>query len=419
VFVKLEDFELRVIVNPRTLIVRDEEILTLSALSALSDRDEGREVEVTGKYSSSGVLANKLVVLASEADDTFRVRGHITRVRNTTGGVQVSLLGITILVDDQDTEVLRAGLPVSLSELRIGTKLEAEGEIADDGTWTASVVRILSGANRKSLVFFEGTVVSVDEEDGILKVDVSGPDAGETTVLINDDTRIIGELEQGALVLVIGTINKDYSFVAKEVRVLPALEIMPDERKLKVGEKGTFTVKLRDAAAGDVAVALTVDDGTVIGLSAATVTVIDGQQSARFEVTALKVGTAVITASALGDQATALVKVGEMSEDDNERPDAAVRVSFAPDHVKVKPNESREVVLHIKPPQSAPVDVVFASSDETIVPKPTGRKLSNGAASMKVRIVSTGKSGTARITAEALGVQAELIVEVSAPRKAN
>jgi hypothetical protein len=417
-FVTLDTFELRVIVNPRTLILSGEDILTLDMLSDLADKDEELQVEVTGKYSSSGILANRLEVLDTDADNSFHVRGHITRIRNAADGVQVSLLGITILVNE-DTDVLRAGLPVSVSELRIGTRLEAEGLIDDDGVWTASVVRILSGARKKGLVFFEGTIVSFDEGQGILRIDVSGAEGDPITVHVNRETRIIGDLDVGALVLVIGTINPDYSFVAKEVRVLPALEIKPDERKLKVGETATFTVKLREIPAADVVVTLGVDaEGEdVIDLSVDTVTVTAGTQTAQFTVTALAAGTAVITAGALDEEATALVKVGELSEDDNERPDADVRISFSPDHVKVKPNETREVVLHIKPPQNGILEVVFESKDPTIVPVPTSRRLSNGAASMKVLLQSTGQPGRTIITASALGAEAELIVEVSAPKK--
>jgi hypothetical protein len=419
--------ELRVIVNPKTIIQDElEELITMEDI-AQRDLNEGLSVNIQGKFSSSGILASRIRVLVQpveedDAGDSFLVRGHITKIQPSGSDTLISLLGITILIN-ADTIIKKDGVEMTEADLDIGTKVAAIGNI-EDGVWIAAQIHILTPGKKKGLLFFEGTVNSYDDTTGVLQVAVTGPPEGNvTTVLVTPETQVLGTLEEGAHVLVIGILNIDYTVTAREVRVLAPLEIKPDERKLTVGEEATFTVKLLETAAADVTVNLSIDPTGVVELSTGSVVITEGEQTADFGVTALATGTATITATIDGtdDTATAFVKVGEVSEDDNERPEGDVRIFFSPDHIKLKPNQSREVVLHIHPPHIGDVEVTFTiikanEEDVDIVAEPTIRVLSNGSAKYKVNLQSLGPVGTVSIIATLPdnlgGAEAELLVEI-------
>jgi hypothetical protein len=201
--------------------------------------------------------------------------------------------------------------------------------------------------------------------------------------------------------------------------VLGALEIKPDELKLKVGETAVLTVKLRETAASDVTVNLTVDSG-VITLSAGSVTVPQGSKAAEFSVTAgASTGEATITATIDGETATALVVVGEFSDSDNENPNAAVRIAFAPDHIKLGRNDARDVVLLVQPPQQRPVNVKLEIKGD-LASADIHRDLSeDGAAVYKVTVKSKAdagaKSGSVIATLPDVvdSGTAELVVEIT------
>ena len=426
-FVSLDTIDLRIIVNAKTIIQGPaNEIMTLEGLAGLSDSSDpetGLMVEITGKFSSSGILAGRVRVVETASD--FDIRGHITRIQfPSPNQALISLLGITILADlgsDPPVTIQMNGVDVPISDLKIGTKIEVVGSILDDGTWSAGQIKVFSAARKKGLVFFEGKIQAYDSGAGFIDVAVSGATGNVTRVLISPETTIQGTLAPDVYVLIIGTINADYSFTAKGIRVLAALEIKPDERKLAITQSATFTVKLRERPSSEVLVTLTVDkSGILEPFSPTTLSIPAGELTADFRVTGLAAGMAIITAAALGDQATATVVVGQLTEDDGERPSGQARISFSPDHIKMEPNETREVVLHIQPPQKTDIALEWTSSDETIVPIPTTRVLSNGAAMFKVAIQSTGNAGKASIIAklpETLGGgMAELVVEVEAKK---
>jgi hypothetical protein len=425
-FVTVNTIELRVIVNPKTIIQAEmEELITVEELSQ-RDLTEGISVNIQGKFSSSGILANRIRILLQseedEAGESFLVRGHITKLQPSGADTLMSLLGINILIN-ANTVIKKDGVETTLANLAIGTKVVVIGAI-EGGIWVANQVHITTPGKNKGLLIFEGTIEAYDEANGILGVAVTGSLEGNvTTVLLTTETKVLGTLEVGAIVMIIGELNIDYTVTAREVRILAPIEIKPEERKLTVGVAATFTVKLLETAASDVTVNLSADPVGIVDLSGASVTVPMDSKTADFTVTALAVGTTTITATIDGttDSATALVKVGEVSEDDNERPEGEVRIFFSPDHVKVKQNQSREVVLHIHPPQPGDVDILFTivkanEEDEDIIGEPILRPLGNGAAKYKVLIQSLGPDGTVSVIAtlsESLGgAEAELLVEV-------
>ena len=278
---------------------------------------------------------------------------------------------------------------------------------------------------KRGLLLFEGTVDSYDEDTGELHVAVNGP-PGEnlTKVLVTPETQIIGTIDPGVYILVVGTLNIDYSVTAKEIRVLAGIEMIPDERRLEVGEEATFTVKLREARDVDVQVNISVDDPGILEfleLAGGFVVIPAGTQTADIRVRALAEGTAFISATIDGtdETATARVKVEEEADDDDDG-EEEVRTYFSPAHIKLQPSDSREVVLHINPPQDGDVEVTFTDGEEALVVEPS-RILGNGSAKYKVNIQSTGVTGNFTVTAtlpEELGsAVATLEVTVAGSKK--
>jgi hypothetical protein len=406
-FIRLENFDLRVIVNSNTELLDNEGVD-----SSLGDLEQADLVEIRGKFSASGILASQVRLLESGSTD-FEIRGHITAIPSVgEDGMEIALLGITILVDG-DTTIEQDGTEVGPSALSIGTHIWAEGT-TDGDTWTATLIRLLQG-NRKEKVAFEGVIEEITS-DGII-VDVDGTDGDTTPVVITPKTRIVGELTVGAHVLVKGIFNPDLSVTAKEIRVLQTLEIKPEQRKIAVGEEAAFMVKLRESASEDMEITLSSSDEGIATVSPTSLVISEGSKTASFTVTGVDLGNAQITAETeTGETATAEVIVGQLSEADDVPREMSI--SFAPSHIKMLPNDTREVVLLIKPPRpgDAPPDVEFAS-ENGLVGATVSRSLGNGAASIKVLIESGPDTGTDSVTASLpdfpeAGV-AELLVEVA------
>ncbi|HYK89929.1 MAG TPA: DUF5666 domain-containing protein [Acidobacteriota bacterium] len=409
VFVRVESFDLRVLVNSKTeLTDKDGDEIKMSDLA------KDLPIEVTGRYSSSGILAFS-IRLVEDAENTFELRGHITGTQASNSDLLVSLLGITVVVN-KDTKIEDDGADASPASLKTGMLVQVKGTTLAN-PWTATSIEVISRTTKKDKVRFEGVIAEVGSD--FIQVAVQGLTSNVTKVLLNANTITTGDLVKDALVLVIGYLNPDLSVTAKEVRVLQALEIKPDERKLRVGQTATFTVKLRESAAADVPVSVKSGDTAVLTISPDTVTVLKGTNVADFTAAAVKIGSTEITAEALGQKATANVMVGEVSEDENERPAGEARTAFAPAKIKLGINETRDVVLLIKPPQQVPVKVEFKVKNDLVKVIGT-RELGMGAAELKVSIQSGSKEGSDSVVAtlpEAIGgAVAELLIEVSTPK---
>ncbi len=421
-FVAIDTVNLRVLVNPDTEIRGSGDLsLTMDQLAekvriAAEEAPPGEVlVEVAGKFSSSGILANGITLLDSGSKE-FDVRGHITQAAPSGDDMLVSLLGLTILVPSA-LHIQSDGAEVPIASLATGMRIHVAGTISDAAVWTADLLEVLAKGKKQGMVSFEGIVVSY--ESGLLKVAVNGATGNVTSVNITPETEVAGDPGAGAYVEVKG-IMVDLTVKAREVQVIAPLEVKPEVRKLKVGETGTFTVKLRETAASDVPVALTITSGaTSVKLPEESVVVPKGSRTVDFAVEAQAVGTAVIKADALGGSASAAVTVGQVSETDNERPDGTVRIVFSPDHIKMDTEDTRDVVLLIQPPQ----DTIPTLDIKTggIVTVTVDRNLGQGVASMKVRITSGTSTGTDTVVvtlpASPDSGQAELLVEVQSKVK--
>lgn len=408
IFLRIGDVDARVIINHETEITDDTgDSIEMSALNVLD------VLKVRGKFSPGALVASEVSVLKS-GDQTFRLRGVITSVQSAGGNVQISLAGVNIIVPPGAT-IESEGAALSAGELRNGMIVEVRGTVSA-GVWTATTIHVDSEQGRKVHLRFEGIVRSVTAQ--LLTVEADGTTSGLVTVHIDSNTEISGVLAVGVLVSVDGILNADFSVNALKIRVLSALEIKPDSRKMRVGETASFTVKLRETAAANVTVTLTSASPDVASVSVTEVVIAAGKKTADFDVKALKVGSAEITAAALGQKATARITVGEVSDENTGS--ASPGIFFAPDHMTMGFNETREVVLGIRPPQHADVPVVFAVNND-IVTVGGSRTLSNGTASLKVAIQSGSKAGVASVVATLPaslgGGKAELLVTVSAERE--
>ncbi len=410
VSVQIAGVGLRVIVNAKSDVVdkNGDEL----ALASLKTNDI---VEIEGKYSPDGILASKIQVTAN-ADTEFDLRGHITAVDSSGSNVKVSLLGLNVLVTPA-TKITSNGAVVAASDLKVGTLVRVEGTTGS--VWTATSIKIITNEKQKAHVRFKGVVTAVSpivNNEQTIAVKADGVTTGATTVHVGPNTRVTGSLAVGASVLVVGTLNTDLSVAATKVRVLEALEIKPDERKLKVGETAVFTVKLHETAAADTVVTLSSSAPAVLSLPKTSVTVLQGSKTADFSANALTTGAAVITAEALGQKATAEITVGEVSEDENEHPAGETRIMFAPGQIKLDLNTTREVVLLIQPPQKANVTVTFEVSNGLVTVAGT-LPLGKGASQLKVKIQSGSAKGNTSVIAtlpqELGGGKAELMVEVT------
>jgi len=408
-FVRMETVDLRVLVNSKTVLRGTDDVPI--AMDDFENDYTKPLIEVVGKFSSRGILATLVRVLGEEDEsNVFRVRGTIGQLVVSEENIIISLLGMTIVA-----------APDLAADLSIGTKVEIEGHIVEgedaNDDWIADTIKILSENKRRGSLVFEGTVESYDSDAGLLDVLVAGVPGNVTRVYITQATRVVGELGEGVMVQVSGILDPDMTVRAKEIMVLAALEIKPDEIKLKAGTTGQLTVKLREIPDTDVEVTLISNNLGAVTVPDA-VTVAAGNNTANFVVAAVAIGTATITATYGNDSATAFVKVGQQSEDETDPADAEVRVAFASDHIKLGLNESREVVLLIKPPQKETVAVTFeiTGDQEDLFTYGAPRTLSNGAANLKVMITAGDVEGSGTLITtlpeDLGGGKAELIVEV-------
>jgi hypothetical protein len=414
-FVQMSTFDLRVLVNAKTQITDGgDSPMTMEDLAGL-EGDHSRFVKVAGKYSSSGILATSVQVLNSTDPETFLLTGHITAIQMSDTSAVVSLLGIK-LTFAQSVQITWDGATASLSDLQVGALIAATGRVVKDGPWTATEIKVISENTKHEYLRFEGTVLSYDSAKGVLVVDVAGAQKNQTTVLVTKSTKIEGDLKGGAYVRVTGVLNTDLGVTAKEVEVIPTLELKPDQRKLKVNGTAVFIVSLRVAAADAVTVNLAADPAGILELSKPSVVIAKGTRTAEFSVKALKLGTAKLTATVGPDSAAAEVVVGEVSEDENDIPGSAARISFAPDHIKMEVGETRDVVLLIKPPQKNAVDVAIAPYGTAgILKVASATAFNDGAAFMKVSVqaIAAGTASIVAVLPDALGgAKAELLVEV-------
>jgi hypothetical protein len=233
--VHTESLEVRVGINAATDVQdTDGDELEIDSLAA------GNSIQVTGKYSSDGVVASS-VQLLDRADNAFKLRGDITGVALSGSNLIISLFGVPLVVTP-DTRIRSVGEQVStwdVSDLNAGVNVQADGIISGTA-WTAGQIKILSTDSQKERLTFGGTVASVAPEQ--IRVHVTG--AGNVIpVLVTANTKTIGDVQVGSDVEVRGYLNTDLSVTARTILLLSSAEARAIEKKAKAARRAFFVVK--------------------------------------------------------------------------------------------------------------------------------------------------------------------------------
>jgi hypothetical protein len=406
-YIQFESVELKVLVSSKSeLEDRSGESLNLGSLKP-SD-----VVKVKGKFSPDGIVATHLRLL-EKPDSKFELRDRISSVNRAGADTWISLLNLSILIPP-DLYAGREGRMASSLPLKPGALVRVEGTVAE-GVWTATSFQIVDEGGRKVHMHIGGVIRSADKDS--FTVEVDGVTSLYTKVSLNSATEVSGEPVAGSVVEVDGKLNADFSMTASLLKVLPALEIKPAEKKMKVGETANFTVKLREKATSNVHVELTSSNDSLVSLTPPSLTFPAGSQTADFEAKALKPGYAKIIASVSRYKAEADVEI-EQTSDSGQHPDA--KISFSPYKVTMGVNETRDAVLLVSPPQKDPFSVNFKLSGDLV--KVTGGIFDVGTAAVKVTLRSGSDAGAVTVVASLPsslgGGKTELYVEVKKPVEA-
>jgi RHS repeat-associated protein len=179
--------------------------------------------------------------------------------------------------------------------------------------------------------------------------------------------------------------------------------LAPDPLAVTAGASGTLTATLipTPTAAGSLSVT---SANTAVATVAATVNFTSGQTSVPIPVTALAVGSAIVTASANGGQASATVNV---------TPAPPTVTSLAPATVSLTQGSSSTLTVTISAAQSGDTQVALASSDSGVAFVDSSVTVPAGNVSAPVP-VSAVAPGTAQITASLNNSSASSQVTVTA-----
>lgn len=199
-------FDLPIIIDLNTKIESNGNVIDLSELEI------GDYIKVGAFFSDVGIVAEVIDLLDNRIGQ-FRLRGLINGVSSSGDGTLVELLGIPVLVNAATRIRDRAlDIDVTIDSLAVGELIDAKGRVVDD-IFVAK--RIMLGQRREGHVEFEGVIVQ--SNIGLLAVSTSG--GATLSVVIDDGTRIRGNLLVGAFVEVDGYLNEQLQVVADKVRV--------------------------------------------------------------------------------------------------------------------------------------------------------------------------------------------------------
>tara|TARA_B100000315_G_C14562685_1_gene581313 strand:- start:1 stop:933 length:933 start_codon:yes stop_codon:yes gene_type:complete len=202
----IHDIEVDIIVNGDTEIVESGEEIGLGDVSA------GDFVKITAFFSDEGLVADAVEVL-DVRDEQFRFRGAISAVDTIAEDTVITLLGTDVTIT-ADTDITRRGSgngnDVPVSELAAGDLVNVSGGI-EDGLLVAT--RIHVGSREQGNIELEGEITSV--VDAQITIAIEG--GTELTIVIDDDTSIVGELADDVFVEVEGRLLEDLSLITSEI----------------------------------------------------------------------------------------------------------------------------------------------------------------------------------------------------------
>ena len=225
---------LTVQMGSRTItVVTDENSVIKDAdgqIISFDDLEVGQLIEGKGVLHDNGssILASEIEVLEDNGgpgNERVRFDGRITDLPNgligewTMETTNTSSMPVTFSVDE-NTKIRPSGVRPEVGDW---AKVTA---VREDGALLALKVHIRNGDHPPRPVEFRGIIVEMDGGDPPRKIVVSVLSATDTEdslvdVLINNQTRIEGELQVGAYVKVQGFLLDNRSVLAKLIVVKP------------------------------------------------------------------------------------------------------------------------------------------------------------------------------------------------------
>ena len=129
---------------------------------------------------------------------------------------------------------------------------------------------------------FEGIVKSFEDPDLTVLIE------GEIEVLVEvtPETDVKGDLDEGVLVRVKGTLQQDLSVRARKIIVKRLLQLAPGELKMRLNQNRRVEIILRETLGTDVELTITSLDPSIaqVAESDSTVTIPAGKVTRSFEV---------------------------------------------------------------------------------------------------------------------------------------
>jgi hypothetical protein len=174
----------------------------------------GDFVKISGYFTNGAIVAREVEILDG-GEGEFRLRGPITAVGFAQGRTVITVLGIGVLVNS-DTKIERRGssLGLNASNLAVAMFVDARGR-REDGQLVARRIKVGFREDDAIPVEFAGKLTAV--AIGRLTVDTEG--GSSATVLIGNNTVVVGLPAVGKFVEVRGTLNSSLQVVATRVVV--------------------------------------------------------------------------------------------------------------------------------------------------------------------------------------------------------
>ena len=188
---------------------------TLAGQSAsLSDVKTGEQISAEGTLNSDGSLTAETVQIELPG-----YRGQVTAISGST--ITVQDRGDTRTIETtSSTTFTRGGQSASLSDIKVGDQIAAEGTLNSDGSLTARVVQIELPHVDGQITKISGTIITVQQRNGTtytIKVNSS-------TTFTDSQTQgklSLSDLKVGEEIHAEGTQNSDGSLEASSVVVGP------------------------------------------------------------------------------------------------------------------------------------------------------------------------------------------------------
>lgn len=414
-------FSLSVRVTPLTEI-KDRDGLPVS----LDEIQPGDLVAVEAIHTEAGLLA--LEVQKQDAGTGFEIKGPLASV--DVAGSSISLLGLTILVDDSTKIRDHLRQPLTLQELAdllassvgpLWVKVEAT---VVNGDIVARSIHVQGSVVRFARISLEGTIVEFPAADQFL-MDLGG--GIQVLVTLTPDTEVVGELAVGVFVKVKGLISPNLGVTALTVKVIGLWEVVPRRLGLEFDESRPVNILLRRPFETDLVFSVVSADPGLVSVDPAEVTIPAGALSASFQVqsgnvageTWVEVGA---PAELGGGTQRVLVKV-----EDDEPGLKEPELEWAPRVVRAAPNGTlvvRVMLKHGPTPVDLPValslkdaspDLVLTFPPEVVIPA--------GSVNAPVELHFGSRTGSGKLVAalpeEVGGDTAELDIDLRPPVQAR